>query len=97
MDAEQVNQAGAQDALDAGQQNTSHDARRDLPVADATVQDTAPETPGHVPGEPSEDAPAVPDAAPEVSGHVPEEPSEDARPAPDTVPEAGQHTGRGPR
>ena len=92
MDAEQVNQAGAQDALDAGQQNTSHDARRDLPVAEATVQDTAPETPGHVPGEPSEDAPAVPDAAPEVSDHVPAEPSEDVRPAPDTVPEAGPST-----
>ena len=38
MDAEQVNQAGAQDALDAGQQNTSDDARRDLPVAEGTVQ-----------------------------------------------------------
>lgn len=85
MDAEQVNQAGAQDALDAGQQNTSHDARRDLPAAEAMVQDTAPETPGHVPEENSEDARAVQDAAPEVPGDVPGEPAEDARPAPDAV------------
>ena len=90
MDAEQVNQAGAQDALDAGQQNTSHDARRDLPEAEATVQDTAPEVPGHVPEEPSEDAPAVPDAAPEVSDHVPAEPSEDVRPAPRPMNKAPQ-------
>ncbi|MFW6187936.1 MAG: hypothetical protein ACOC84_08085, partial [Actinomycetota bacterium] len=39
MDAEQVNQDGAQDALDAGQQNTS-----DLDRPEPAVQETAPET-----------------------------------------------------
>ena len=96
MDAEQVNQAGAQDALDAGQQNTSHDARRDLPVAEATVQDTAPETPGHVPGEPSEDVrPApdtVPEAGPSTPGEVPGEPSETVPSAPATGDAAGTDT-----
>ncbi|MFE7632353.1 hypothetical protein ACFU0Y_18165, partial [Kocuria sp. NPDC057446] len=78
MDAEQVNQAGAQDALDAGQQNTSDDARRDLPVAEGTVQDTAPETPAEAPGEvhdessvPGRPAPGTaPEASAEASGEV---------------------------
>ncbi|WP_298585059.1 Rne/Rng family ribonuclease [uncultured Kocuria sp.] len=68
MDAEQENQAGAQDALDAGQQNTSDDARRDLPVAEGTVQDTAPGIPADAPGdvldEPSEAAQPAPDTEP---------------------------------
>ncbi|GAB2624626.1 Rne/Rng family ribonuclease [Kocuria himachalensis] len=89
MDAEQVNQAGAQDALDAGQQNTSDDARRDLPAAEGTVQDTAPEIPAQAPGDdldgPSQ---AAPDAAPEIPAQAPgdvlDEPSQAA---PDAAPE----------
>ncbi|MUN61928.1 Rne/Rng family ribonuclease [Kocuria sediminis] len=69
MDAEQVNQDGAQDALDAGQQNTSDDARRELPAVDRAA-DNAPgtlaETPGDVLDEPAgaeASAPAHGDAA----------------------------------
>ena len=39
MDAEQVNQDGAQDALDAGLQNTSDDARREPPAVDGAARD----------------------------------------------------------
>ncbi|MEX5300651.1 Rne/Rng family ribonuclease [Kocuria sabuli] len=70
MDAEQVNQDGAQDALDAGQQNTSDDARREPPAVDGAVPETAPgtlgETPGDVLDEPAgaaQSAPAHGDAA----------------------------------
>ncbi|GAA1756788.1 Rne/Rng family ribonuclease [Kocuria aegyptia] len=73
MDAEQVNQAGAQDALDAGQQNTSNDARRDLPVAEGTVPDAAHETAGDVPDGPSETAPDAAEAPGEVLGGPSEE------------------------
>ncbi|MFI7494350.1 Rne/Rng family ribonuclease [Kocuria sp. M4R2S49] len=70
MDAEQVNQAGAQDALDAGQQNTSDDARADLPEAGGVVQDTAPATPADAPGDvlddPSEAPAPAPDAEPDT-------------------------------
>ncbi|MGQ1839828.1 Rne/Rng family ribonuclease [Kocuria turfanensis] len=69
MDAEQVNQDGAQDALDAGQQNTSDDARPEPPAVDRAA-DNAPgtlaETPGDVLDEPAgaqSPAPARGDAA----------------------------------
>ncbi|WP_084271430.1 Rne/Rng family ribonuclease [Kocuria turfanensis] len=69
MDAEQVNQDGAQDALDAGQQNTSDDARPE-PAAVDPAGDNAPgtlaETPGDVLDEPAgaqSPAPARGDAA----------------------------------
>ncbi|MFI7585032.1 Rne/Rng family ribonuclease [Kocuria sp. M1N1S27] len=68
MDPEQENQAGAQDALDAGQQNTSDDARRELPAAEGAAQDAAPADPADPPGnvleEPSEAAPPAPDSSP---------------------------------
>ncbi|MGX5359760.1 Rne/Rng family ribonuclease [Kocuria sp. KH4] len=56
MDAEQVNQDGAQDALDAGQQNTSDDARREPPAVDpagGSAPGTLSETPGDVLDEPA--------------------------------------------
>ncbi|MFC4903832.1 Rne/Rng family ribonuclease [Kocuria oceani] len=63
MDAEQVNQDGAQDALDAGQQNTSDDARREPPAVDRAA-DIAPgtlaETPGDVLDEPAGAQPSAP-------------------------------------
>ncbi|MFF0989589.1 Rne/Rng family ribonuclease [Kocuria nitroreducens] len=91
MDAEQVNQAGAQDALDAGQQNTSDDARRDLPVAEGTVQDAAPEIPADAPGdvldEPSEPGPdAGPETLTDARGDDSDGPSEAGQPAPDAGP-----------
>ncbi|MEX5298183.1 Rne/Rng family ribonuclease [Kocuria sp. CPCC 205292] len=107
MDAEQENQVGAQDALDAGQQNTSHDAPRDLPIAEETVQDPAPEAPADAPGTGSDAEPitepgtepvaasvAGPDAEP-VAASVAEtdtEPVADPDPEPDRGADAGTDT-----
>ncbi|MFW6188677.1 MAG: Rne/Rng family ribonuclease, partial [Actinomycetota bacterium] len=70
MDAEQEHQDGAQDALDAGLQNTSDDARREPPAVDGAAPESAPgtlaETPGDVLDEPAgaaSSAPAHGDAA----------------------------------
>ncbi len=94
MDAEQENQAGAQDALDAGQQNTSNDTHGDLPVTDGPVQGADPAAPAAAPdGLPDEQPAPAPEAASETPAHDVAEgtalPDEMSAPAPAAGPGSG--------
>ncbi|KUG61952.1 hypothetical protein AVL61_11605 [Kocuria rosea subsp. polaris] len=97
MDAEQENQVGAQDALDAGQQNTSHDAPRDLPVAEEVVQDPAPEAPADAPGTGSDPDPVTEPGIERAAASVVEPAAEtDTEPVADPDPEPTTEPGTEP-